>query len=186
MSASVVFITGWCPNETEYKNLMAYEEKFYKGKLPANMPLYVDRWDKNPAAAIKSKFPTGDLVIVGFSFGGQKSIEVCAELARPIKKLILLDPVDYHNPNVPNTAGFTLPDNVLAANCYYRLPRDMPWSGHVVKAKCEFYNKKYTPKPVTPPAGMTDTKAIASYIETVQHGEYVWSEETINAVRSAL
>jgi pimeloyl-ACP methyl ester carboxylesterase len=171
MSASVVFIQGLCPTELDYKPLMDYEFNFYKNKLPAGTPLHVDRWDHDVAANVLAKFPTGDLVIVGFSFGGQKAVEICTTLNRPIKKLILLDPVDYHNGNKPNTVGFVLPDTVKSAHCFYRGATQIPWSGSISKATCEFINKKYNP-----------TKKSVDEA----HGEMVWHADTISLIKASL
>jgi len=171
MATSVVFIVGLSPTEKDYASLIAYIEKFYKARLPVGTPLHVTRWDKDVVGEINEKFPNENLVIVGFSFGGQKAVEVCSALAKPIKKLILIDPVDYHNGGKPNTVGFTVPDNVASAACFYREAKKIPWSSYITKGGTEWFNKKYVP---------------VSKNEAEGHGEYVWKPETMTLIKSAL
>lgn len=168
MSASVVFIIGLSANEKQYADLIAYIQKFYAARLPPQTPLHVTRWDKNVAGEITKKFPKGDLVIVGFSFGGQKAVEICETLKRPIKQLVLLDPVDYHNGNKPNLAGFVLPGNVAKAHCFFRGATAVPWSGYIARGLTTWTNVRYVANTADP------------------HGEYVWKSDTMNIIKGAL
>lgn len=163
-----VFIVGWNKDEPGYQSLQAYVQKFYTDRLPKGTPFFTSRWDHDVVAEITTRFPTGDLGLLCHSFGGQKGVEVCEALApRPIKKLILIDPVDYHNPNNPNTRGFAIPRNVLAARCFYRQkPTAQPWSGSI--SSPQIVNTLYVPTTTDP------------------HGEYVWNASTLNEVKASI
>lgn len=162
-----VFIVGWNKDEAGYKGLQEYVQTFYTGRLPKGTPFFASRWDHDVTAEINAKYPTGDIGIIAHSFGGQKAIEVCNELARPVKKLILLDPVDYHNAATPNSVGFAVPRNVLAARCFYRQkPSAAPWSGNI--SSPQIVNTMYVPTTSDP------------------HGEYVWNSSTMNEVKASL
>jgi hypothetical protein len=121
------------------------------------------------------------LVIVGFSFGGQKSIEVCATLGRQVKKLILIDPVNYHKGDIPNVYGFEIPYNILEAECMYRQAKAMPWSSYISGVQ------------VPPNSQLTTKVKNTLYIPKsngkdpyADHGEKVWSLDLLNSIRSAL
>jgi hypothetical protein len=192
MAKSVIFIVGRCNNEAEYKGLMGYIDGFYRKHIPAGNSFAVTRWDADVLSYVNKSVPVdNDLIIIGFSFGGCKAVEVCAGLKRPVQQLILLDPVSYvwwgpeatpkvngqflpkpwTGPWVGNTWDFVLPDNVMNATCFYRQAKEMPWSACIRAAKCKFTNKLYVPKSKNVNEG---------------HGEYVWSSETINLMKTAI
>lgn len=167
----VLFVTGWCESEQAYQGLIDYIQMFYTSRLPKGTPFYTTRWDKDVADTIHYKYPVGDLCLIGFSFGGQAVLDAIAKIApRPVKKLILIDPVDCHNPNFPNTKGFAIPPNVQSAICYYRTATQMPWSGHITSP--DITNQRYNPDP---------SKPIGD-----QHGQMVWSGDVMNMVKSCL
>jgi hypothetical protein len=193
----LVFTCGLCANEQEYVGLLTAISNFLKPRLPANTPMTMLRWYEDLAAQIKLKAPPPQkLVMVGFSFGGGKSVEACRQLqqvGRNVDALILIDPVSptwpdanakpkdaagnllpkpWTGPWQGNTWDFVLPDNVKRAWCFYREAREVPWSAPIRKAKCEFYNKKYN--------GKNPLDVLAA------HGEYVWSGETVDAIKRAL
>lgn len=122
------------------------------------------------AAKLAVVKPGDKLVLVGFSFGGQKTVEIAAQA--PVSPcVVLIDPVDYNKPTTPNTNGFYLPPSVKRAWCFHRGAKQSPWSGALRGGPIEFSVKQYTPKPGTIDA---------------QHGQYVWEAETINAIKTAL
>lgn len=178
------FIVGFCDQEIDpvtkkvtktaeqsYQGLQDAIQKFYTDRLPKGAPFFTSRWNQDVLSEILTRYPTGDLGIIGFSFGGQKAVEVCQALAllptyRAVKKLVLIEPVDFNNPKKPNTSGFAIPRNVVNARCFHRKnPTAIPWSGGITS-------------PV-----IIDT----TYISTTSdpHGEYVWKADTINEVKAA-
>lgn len=197
MKANVIFVVGRCESEKEYCGLMDYLTKFYRPRLPG-IPFDVTRWDKDVLGFINQKAPAPTpLVLVGFSFGGGKAVEVCSQLQRPIKKLVLIDPVNpvWWGPDARpkgadgkplplpwsgawtgNTWDFVIPANVQSVHCFYREAKQMPWSAPIRSARigpngrCEITNIKYTPTKANP-------------IEA--HGEYVWRSETIEVIKAA-
>lgn len=169
------FIVGWNGPDTDpiaadknYQGLQDYIQKYYTSRLPTGTPFFTSRWNRDVAAEIMAKYPTGDLGIIGHSFGGQAAVETCRAFLcnRTIKKLILIDPVDYHHPDTLNTIGFAIPSNVLNARCFYRQkPTTQPWSGSI--SSPVIINTMYVPTTSDP------------------HGEYVWNASTINEVKMA-
>lgn len=154
--------------EQNYQGLQNYIQTYYTSRLPKGTPFTTARWCEDVAAKLTATYPTGDIGLICHSFGGQKGVEVCAALnPRVVKKLILIDPVDYNNPMTPNTVGFAIPRNVINARCFYRQkPTATPWSGSI--SSPVIVNTMYVPTTSDP------------------HGEYVWNANTINEVKAAL
>lgn len=175
MGTSVVFTLGLSSSEADYAKLATDVAAWWQPRLPAGTKLYMNRWDKDVLTdLIKQVPPTDKLVLMGFSFGGGKTVEVATSLnaaGRVVAGIVLIDPVDYKNPNTPNTHGFPLPPNVKKAWSFYRGATASPWSSFIATAACEFYNKRYVPS-------SNDVQAA--------HGQYVWSGETVNAVKAAM
>lgn len=153
--------------EENYQGLQDYIKTYYTSRLPKGTPFVTARWNEDVFAKIMGTYATGDIGIIAHSFGGQKAVEVCAALnPRVVKKLILIDPVDYNHPAIPNTTGFAIPRNVLNARCFYRQkPSAMPWSGSI--SSPVIVNTMYVPTTSDP------------------HGEYVWNASTINEVKAS-
>lgn len=183
--SAVIFIVGWCPNEAAYQDFMFTNPKGWSIKskfmdqLPKETPKLITRWDHNVAKEIQDSFPNQDLIICGFSFGGSKAVEVCKTLGRPVKKLILIDPVNHLNGNVKNTTGFSISSNIVEAECYYRIATSMPWSSYISNV-------------LVPPNSFSTTK-IQNFIYTPKskdpwaaHGEYVWSGVALNSIKKSL
>lgn len=176
-----VFVVGLCEDvidpktksvvktaEQNYQGLQDYIQTYYTARIAKGTPFFTSRWNRDVVSEIAAKYPDGDLGILGHSFGGQAAVEVCRSLmgSRLIKKLVLIDPVDYHNPKTPNTVGFAVPPNVLNARCFYRQkPTSSPWSGSI--SSPVIINTMYVPTTSDP------------------HGEYVWNASTLSEVKAA-
>lgn len=63
----------------------------------------------------------GPIVLIGHSFGGGKSIELCSHLHRNVDWLLLLDPVPTNDWAIRHDGKyFTIPPTVHHALCFYR------------------------------------------------------------------
>lgn len=178
-----VFIVGWNKDEAGYKGLMDYIQQYYTSRLPKGTPFFTSRWDNDVATEINQRYPSGDLGIFGHSFGGCKALEVATLLGPSrVRKTVVFDPVDYHNPDVPNTKGFTPPPSG-SVTCYYRGATSAPWSGcltipasPVIAAElvCPVCKTHFV-MPGAAPASSPDLHNI-KYVPTTPdpHGEMVW------------
>lgn len=173
----VVIILGYGTTD----GLIRYVDNFWRPKI-APARLMVTTWDHDVASEIAATYPTGDVIIVGFSHGGWKAIEVAKGWASPtrgpprnVKRMVLVDPVPYPNPK-PLYAGFDLSENIGYAVCFWRGYNNQHelFSGPIRSAKCDFVNWKFNPKPLPPTQGG----------EGGEHGEFMWRAETISAVKA--
>lgn len=179
-----VFIVGFCPDvldakgkivqtsEQNYQGLQDYIQTYYSARLPKGTPFFTSRWNRDVAAEIAAKYPTGDVGIFAHSFGGQKAIEVATALApRRVKKGVFFDPVDIHHADVPNTVGFTPPPTMDSITCYYcATPAAGRWSGH-------FNAIASTPCPtcgLTHPLVSDLVQTKYTPVTSDPHGEWVW------------
>jgi carboxypeptidase C (cathepsin A) len=150
-------------------------------KLPANTKNLITRWDHDVAKEINDNFRDDDICLVGHSYGGCKSARVSFELNRPIRKLILLDPVEIDAGNKVNKVGFPISPNVQTAECYYRLCTATPWSGWIngvrVPDNCKVVLNTNVMNSVYKPKSSDPWQA---------HGEAVWSSYLLNSIKQAL
>lgn len=93
--------------------------------LPAGTSITSHKWDSQTLATDLA----GADIVVSHSFGGRAVEKVAAQQVIP--HWIACDPVNFDNPMVPNTVGFSAgkcPDAV----CYYRGATEMEWSGSFI------------------------------------------------------
>jgi pimeloyl-ACP methyl ester carboxylesterase len=190
--SAVVFVVGLCGTEDSYNDLMFGTTQIAKGskdpwsiknkvigRLPAGTPNLITRWDHDVAAEINKNFPDGDVVLIGHSYGGCKAAQISLSLNRPIKKLILIDPVEINKGNVINTTGFTIGPNVIEAECYYRIAKSTPYSAGISRVAVTQNGQLQTKiTNVIYPCDGKDPWA--------DHGKYVWDGKLVATIKAAL
>lgn len=134
MQQKIHFILGGM-DEATFLKVSAQVRDWYNSRIPKADTLTYRHTD-DVLAAIKFIQPTGPLVIIGHSFGGDKAVEVAAgfmlDSDRKVDSLVLYDPVNRHEAGIPNTKGYTIPNNVNSAVCYFRDPcNEAPFSGKI-------------------------------------------------------
>jgi hypothetical protein len=136
----VCMVMGWSGDPNNPAN-----EKYYEGNrqailrvIPGLLPkgtifICTDYRPKNNVGqmiADASDDGRNQLILCGFSFGGQRAVEVAGEFPS-VRGLFLFDPVNYHN-NVPNTT-FRVPPSVHISKCWRRASvTAIPYSGVIV------------------------------------------------------
>src|SRR5258706_4894745 len=86
-------------------------------------------WNDNDDIEATIKKHAGPVALIGHSFGGSKSVELAAQMGRPIDWLILLDPVPNNDWAVRHAGKyFELPPAVRNAACFLRAPGGWPTS----------------------------------------------------------
>lgn len=96
---TILFTVGWCDSEQAYTDLMNQIQSYWKARIPSSVNMLMDRWDKLTPERIQSLLsPTAKLCLVGFSFGGGRTVECCRTLrdrGKMIDGLVLIEPVNH-------------------------------------------------------------------------------------------
>ena len=165
-----LFITGWYENRKSLEELGMAIMDFYHRQLGSEYQILVSSYDRPIETDLRNAGVTNSVLhVVGFSFGGQRAIELCENIGRTVQTLVLIDPVNYHRPNEPNQTGFTVPPNVVKAICHYRNAKAMPWSGKIANESPQYKNHNYWAVSSNP---------------WQAHGEYVWNRNVAKDVRA--
>ncbi len=179
-----IFITGlYSPVDASHgDDLNAYIKKYWHDRYGIDLAMTVyDRDDE-----INSLLPpTGTIIIVAHSWGGDKAISIAKANPKRTFKLILIDPVPRVN------AKFDLPDDVVWAWETYRTTRP---DGHtpitlyiskpIVSGKWPWKNIIYVPPVQHGPDGKPITDPQVA--QAGEHGSEVWSGTAAAAVKAAM
>jgi len=97
------------------------------------------------AEELISQFNPNKLVLVGHSFGGDKSVKLASNLRRNVDYMMLLDPVPQNGLGWFNFSDFRVSGNVLLTDCYYRNAFWPPWSCKVryCENACNNYKRSW-------------------------------------------
>jgi pimeloyl-ACP methyl ester carboxylesterase len=170
-------ILGGGMSEPEYESLAAGLNNYYLAHITNvqfNVVCY--RFTDDVHGLIKANYPTGPLLICGHSYGGDMAVAAATKFAaegRKVDHLVLFDPVSTA-PNayaVPNTTGWTLPNNVAETVCFYRVATEAPFSGQISGGP-NYRNVNY---PAGPGMGTA-----------AHHGDAVWSISCYSYIATAL
>lgn len=181
---TIIFTLGLNDSEANYVKLANDVQAWWTTQLNnrklTGYRLVMMRFYDDIQGYIAKNVPVTDkLVLVGFSYGGGKTIDVANALniaKRAINGIVLIDPVvctpctaKGPNNDKPNITGFAIPGNVKQAWAFFRGATQSPWSSSIASASGPYVNTRY----------------INSGSVAAAHGMYVWQGATVDAVVKA-